>query len=391
MNDLELSVVSTAEGLAALAPEWDTLVHAAARPCPFLLHGWVTAWWRHLGAGSTLAVIAARRGGTLVGIAPMIIQKRHGLRACRLLGGAESALGDLLVTRDDDHAIARALLQRVAQLRFDYLDVFGVPGDGPLTHACVGQRLVDIERVGAPVLNMPDGWAAAYAERIHGKKRALHRRRMRQLGAVGAIGWSTARTPDEVAGELEHAFEIHARRWSGRPDGSSFGVAAARDFHRAAAAALAAQDAVRIVVLRIDDRPVAFQYSFVIGTTLYLHRIAFDPVLAPHSPGQLTLLHAIGDAASEGIRRVEFLGGNERYKLELADCSEPLHQMIGLAQGPLGNVAARALQLVIAARVKLREYPRIHRMYLDGLSPVARMFGRGNASAPLAATRVDEA
>jgi CelD/BcsL family acetyltransferase involved in cellulose biosynthesis len=377
MNDLDLRVVTTAEGLDALAPEWDGLVRAAARPCPFLLHAWVSAWWRHLGAGSTLAVIAARRGGALVGVAPMIIQKRHGLLACRLLGGAESALGDLLVANDFDHSIARALLQSVSELRFDYLDVFGVPGGGPLAHACASQGLVDMERVGAPVMNMADGWPAVYGSRIHGKKRALHRRRMRQLAAVGSIEWSTARTPAEIAREIEHAFEIHARRWAGRPDGSTFGVAAARDFHRAAATALAAQDAVRIVMLRVDARPVAFQYSFVIGTTLYLHRIAFDPVLAAHSPGQLTLLHAIGDAASEGIRRVEFLGGNERYKLELADRNEPLHQMIGMAQGPLGNVASHVMRFVIAARVKLREYPRIHRMYLDGLSPLSRMFRRG--------------
>jgi hypothetical protein len=35
------------------------------------------------------------------------------------------------------------------------------------------------------------------------------------------------------------------------------------------------------------------------------------------------------------------------------------------------------MRFVIAARVKLREYPRIHRMYLDGLSPLSRMFRRG--------------
>jgi len=383
MNDLELSVVTTAEGLDALAPGWDVLVLAAQRPCPYLLHAWVVAWWRHMGARATLAVVTARRGAALVGVAPMIIEKRHGLLACCLLGGGECALGDLLVARDDDDdSIARALLQRVSEMRFDYLDVFGVPGDGPLARVCAGHEVVDTERVDAPVLDMPDGWVAAYAARIHGKKRALHRRRMRQLAATGTVGWTIARTPADIAIELEHAFEIHAKRWSGRPDGSTFGAAGARDFHRAAAAALAAQDAVRIVTLRLDSQPVAFQYSFIIGKTLYLHRISFDPALAAHSPGQLTLLHAIADAASEGIDRVEFLGGNERYKLELASRTEPLHQLIGMAHGPLGSIASHVLQAIVAGRVRLRESPRLRRMYVDGLAPLRRMFARRGEASP---------
>jgi CelD/BcsL family acetyltransferase involved in cellulose biosynthesis len=378
MNDasLSLSLVSTSEGLADLAPEWDALVLAASRPCPFLLHGWVSAWWRHLGGGAQLAVVTARRGGRLMGLAPMVIQRRHGLRVCRLLGGNESALGDLLVARSEDASTACALMERVSRLEFDYLDVFGVPDGGELARVAAAHELADIVRVEAPVLNMPDGWEAAYESRTHAKKRALHRRRLRHLSELGPLTWTTARSAPEVESELEHAFLIHARRWDGRPDGSTFGQPGARAFHRAAARALAQQDAVRIVTLRVAGRPVAFQYSFVIGTTLYLHRIAFDPELARHSPGQVTLLHAIGDASAEGVRRVELLGGTERYKLELADRFEPLHEVIGMPRNPFGHAATRALRFVIAARLRLRNNERVHRVYMEGLAPLRRLFRR---------------
>jgi CelD/BcsL family acetyltransferase involved in cellulose biosynthesis len=375
-DDVSVSVVSDIDALLALGPDWDRLVLAAARPSPFLLHAWVTAWWQHFGAGATLAVITARRDSKLVGVAPMFIRRHRGLLVCRLLGDHESALGDLLVAQGDDGSIARALLARLAQLRFHYLDVFGSPSAGALTRVAADESLTVLARVDAPVLRMPDGWESAYASHVGPKKRNFHRRRLRQLAELGTVTWTTARTPDEVARELEHAFEIHARRWQARPDGSTFGLAEGHGFHRDAARALAAQNAVRILMLRINGRPVAFHYWFVLGTTMYVHRLAFDPELARYSPGQVTLLQAIADASSEGARRVEFLGGNERYKLELADGLEPLHQIVGLPSGLLGRFAIRALLFMITARIRLKRNKLLHRLYLQGLAPMSRMVGR---------------
>jgi CelD/BcsL family acetyltransferase involved in cellulose biosynthesis len=375
-QDLTLSVISDADGLGALGAHWNRLVLAAERPSPFLLHEWVTSWWRHFGAGASLAVVTATRGSTLVGVAPMFIRRRWGLLVCRVLGGHESALGDLLVERDDDGSIALALLDRLSRLRFDYLDVFGAPRGGVLPRLAAQCRLTVLPRVDAPVLRMPDGWEAAYANRVSSKRRNLHRRRLRQLTTLGSVGWTTARTPDEVAGELERAFEIHALRWQGRPDGSTFGLVNRHDFHSEAARALAARGAARILTLRIDGRPVAFHYWFVLGTTMYVHRLAFDPELARFSPGQVTLLQAIADASSEGARRVEFLGGNERYKVELADSFEPLHQIVGLPSGPIARLAMRTLVFAITMRLRLKRNERIHHVYMEGLSSIRRAVGR---------------
>ncbi len=377
-GELTLSVVSDLGGLEALAPEWDRLVLAARRPSPFMLHDWICTWFRHFAAEGKLAVITARRDSLLVGVAPMFIRRRGGLLVCGLAGG-QSALGDLLVASDPDGSIGRALFSAICELRFHYLDVFGSPPGGVLPRLCTGPELTLLRRVEGPVLQMPNGWEAAYASRVGSKKRSLHRRRLRQLAELGKIDWTTARTPEEVAGELEHAFEIHARRWQGRPDGSTFGLQAWRDFHREAARALAAKGAVRLLTLRVDGRPVAFHYWIMLGTTMYVHRLAFDPELARYSPGQVTLLKAIADASSEGARRVEFLDGDERYKVELADELEPLHHVIGLARGPAAWVAVEMLLLVIRMRMRLKRNQRLHRLYLEGLAPLHRVLGRFHA------------
>lgn len=375
--DLTVAHLSDPRALEAIRGEWDALVRAAPRPSPFLLHRWVTTWWRHFGREATLAVVTARRDQRLVGLAPLFIQRQRGSRVCRFLGGHESALADLLIAKGEDAEVAGAVLQGVRALPFHYLDAFGMPEGGVLPGLAASTRLNLLRRVDAPVLLMPDGWAAAYASRISSKKRNLHRRRLRQLSELGAISWTIARTPEEVASELEHAFEIHARRWEGRPDGSTFGTATGRVFHREGARALAAGDMVRIVTLRVDGRPIAFHYYFLLDQTMYVHRLAFDPAVARYSPGQVTLIHALEDASEGGVTRVEFLGGDERYKVELADHFEPLYQAIGLPRGPVAALAVRGMVGVIEARKRLKRNAWLHDVYQERLAPVRRLLRRG--------------
>jgi CelD/BcsL family acetyltransferase involved in cellulose biosynthesis len=128
----------------------------------------------------------------------------------------------------------------------------------------------------------------------------------------------------------------------------------------------------RIALLRVGGRAVACNYFFVLGDRMYFHELAFDPVLARWSPGQVMTLAALEAAAAEGVRRVEFLGGAERYKLELADRLEPLYQGIGLASGAHGRAAAAARAAAVRARLRLKDTPA-RRLYYDGLAPARRI------------------
>jgi CelD/BcsL family acetyltransferase involved in cellulose biosynthesis len=105
---------------------------------------------------------------------------------------------------------------------------------------------------------------------------------------------------------------------------------------------------------------------------MYFHELAFDPILARWSPGQIATLESIAAAAAEGARRVEFLGGAERYKLELADRLEPLHQALGLATTRRGRAAVAARTRAVHARRRLKETPA-RRFYYEGLGPARRI------------------
>jgi CelD/BcsL family acetyltransferase involved in cellulose biosynthesis len=366
--------ITTAAELEALAGRWDELVLAMPRPSPFLLHGWITEWWRHLGDGARLAVSVAERDRALVGAAPLAIRRRRGLRLARFLGDHESALGDHLLAPAEPIETADALLEAVRRQPFDLLDVFGLPGGSRLATAAGGSDLSVIERVDAPLLDMPAGWEAAYAAKTSSKKRNLHRRRLRQLSELGEVSWTVATEEDELAAGLEECFRLHGLRWAGRPDGSTFGTPDGQRFHRAALRAIAPARVPRMVILRLDGRAVAFHYYFALGRTMYVHRLAFDPDpdLARFSPGLVCTLKTLETASEQGLTRVEYLGGDERYKLELSDRLEPLYEGIGLGRNPVARLAVRQRLATIAARRKLKRSPAMQRLYVGGLAPLRK-------------------
>jgi CelD/BcsL family acetyltransferase involved in cellulose biosynthesis len=367
----ELATISTLEDFAPLQREWDALVRAMARPSPFLLHGWLEQWWRSYGEGATLAIRVARREGRLVAALPLYVRSELGLSVGSFLGGRHAALADLLVAPREPPSVASEIARSGVSL-VDYVDLHGLPKTSRLAGA-FGSDLALIERVESPVLELGESWDAVYRDKTSSKTRSLHRRRRRQLGELGRLEVEVAREPGELVPALEDAFRLHDLRWNGRPDGSDFGTVAGRRFHRRAITALSRLDVPRIVLLRVDGRAIAFHYYFALEGSMVVHRLGFDPEFARYSPGLVNTLDTIEAAAAEGLTRVEFLGGAERYKLELADRFDPLCQGLGLARGPLAHAAVELRLAYIRLRLRLKHHERLRRLYVDGMAPLRRV------------------
>jgi CelD/BcsL family acetyltransferase involved in cellulose biosynthesis len=371
---LELDTITRADEFEELAPEWDTLVRAMPRPSPFLLHAWLTTWLRHFGEGAELAVQIARRDGRLVVALPLLVRPHLGLRTARFLGGRQSALADLLLAPREDSSVGAALTARVPASA-DLVDLYGLPTRSRVAEA-LGPSIEVLERVEAPVLDLAPGWEAVYQAKTSSKKRNLHRRRRRQLAELGHLEVVVARSLEELGPALEEAFGLHTLRWEGRPDGSGFVTSVGKRFHREVIRPLVELDVPRIVLLKLDGRAIAFHYYLAFEGRMYVHRLAFDPAFARFSPGLVNTLDTIEAAAAEGLTRVEFLGGAERYKIELADGFEPLCHGLGLARNARARALVSAQLGMIHLRLRLKRSPSLHRLYLDGIAPIRRWAAR---------------
>ena len=336
---LRFETIDTEDAFARLGDRWDELVFGMPRPSPFMLHCWLLEWWRWYGEGCRLAVETAHRGGSLVGALPLVTFSRHGLRVATFVGARQSCLGDVLLADGEGDEVVEALVDRARASEHDYADLFGLAADSRLAALDGERRLRLFQRIEAPVLDVGRGWEETYRDKTDSRKRAHHKRRRRQLAELGQLEISVARTYEELEPALEEGFRLHELRWRGRPDGSGLITATGKGFNRAALPGLAALDATRIVSLLLDGTPIAFAWYFVIRDRVYLHRMAFDPQYSRCSPGLVNALDSLRVAADEGATRFEFLGGAERYKVELADRFEPLHLGLGLPGSAAGRAA----------------------------------------------------
>jgi CelD/BcsL family acetyltransferase involved in cellulose biosynthesis len=371
--------ISSEASFASLGDSWDALVRAMPRPSPHLLHAWLLSWWRHYGdEESELAVQVAYREGKLVGALPVCVLRLRGLKVLTFLGAEQATLADMLLADGESDSVGAELAERAASTEHDLADFHGLPSSSLLTAALGSSRLQLIMRAEAPVLDLNGSdWETVYRTRLSSNQRALHRRRSRQLAQLGQLETTVARTPEELGPALEDAFAIHALRWLGRPDRSEFGSARGKRFHRETTTALAALDVPRIVTLKLDGRPIAFVYYFALEGRMYCHRLGFDPEFQRLSPGLVNRYDALENAFAEGATRVEFFGGTERYKMELTDRLEPLHEGLGLAGSMAGRVVLAGRLNGVRLRRFLKRSPAIRRFYYEGLAPARRLFRVG--------------
>ncbi len=378
-SPVRVEIVRDAAAFGDLASGWDQLVLASVRPSPFLLHAWLAAWWAEPDAGRDCHVIAVFRGSELVGALPLEIVSRGRLRVGRL-PGPPMPLGDVLARPGDADSVCAAVAGAVRSLPLHVVDAEGVAAESLLVTvlAAHGQMRAAPGMV-APTLSMPAGFDAAWRAATSSKTRNSQARRSRQLAAAGAAAWVLHTTPDAIVAALPNAYRLHRLRWDGYRDAvgygdlSAFGRPDLEPFHLCALKGVAATGRARLLELRLDDVPIAFHLYFLVGATMVVYRLAFDPAYARFSPGLLTTLEALRRASDEGATRVEFLRGADRYKLELADHADRLQRVTGLACTPRGRLFAAAAIGSTRLRARLREGERVRAVVRRARSVRARL------------------
>jgi CelD/BcsL family acetyltransferase involved in cellulose biosynthesis len=349
----ELRTVRSEQEFLALQGEWDRLVAALERPTPFLLHGWCAEWLGRRRGECRLAVEIAVADGRLLAALPLVSDRWRGFTIGRFIGGAGSVYADALVASEAPAGIVSALLERATQT-LDFAALQNLPDRSNLVAAAPPDQLRLHRHQETARWRLEGGWDEAYRARTSSRTRNLHQRRHRQLARLGRMDMRLARSPEELRDALEVTFRLHTLRWRGRPDRSGFATEAGQAFHRSLLDRLAPFGIPRITTLHLDGRPIAFLYAFVVRDTMFVFRLAFDPAFARYSPGMVTNLAAMEDAARDGVTVVDFLPGDERYKLELATEVENVYMGVGLPRGPRGRAGMILASASRRARSRLK-------------------------------------
>src|SRR2546423_10458125 len=194
---VEVSSLTTASELGALARDWERLSAESGRTGVFNSWMWHYAWWQSHHHDRALRIVVARRAGAVIGIAPLYVQRSRycgvAMRVLRLLGthdGKNAYNVAPLYARGSAVLAARALAHAVlAMPDFDIVQLADVDAGDPLAAALTGAAARRSMRCATErsrrlvTLSLPGAWNA-YLRSLSSQQRARIRHRRHALNAA---------------------------------------------------------------------------------------------------------------------------------------------------------------------------------------------------------------
>lgn len=341
------------DALFALEADWRLLFAQSPNCTPFQHPDWLIPWWLHFGAdGGELRALALRRrtvNEELVGLVPLYIRREpDGARHLSLLGTGNTDYVDALAAPGFERALADMVAGHVARTQrdWDLCDLQPLPESSPLLAMPPWERChtarapLDVYprlHLGTAADNLDAAIPPHFLARLRYARRRLERR-----GEV-VVQRADARS---VADCFEEVCRLHDARWKSKGECGVLADERSRRFHRDVAARMAADDLLRLYLLRVNQRPAAAFYGFARGDCLYYYIGGFDPAFDRESTGSLAVLAALEAAQRQGARTLDFLRGAEAYKYRWGAVDRHAHRLTIIADANSAAEAAGAARSV---------------------------------------------
>ncbi|HEX2471010.1 MAG TPA: GNAT family N-acetyltransferase [Candidatus Limnocylindrales bacterium] len=347
---------------------WDRLAARTPWATPFSAWPFHRAWWDAYGDNAHDQTLVVCRGDGAdaepIAIVPLMHRHeveptdavthttmRHGadLRltpvpptaTAILLGASYHADYATILTEPDDlPAVAKAVAGYVASPASGAWDVVDLrrlrcadptgtelaAAFGALEMAQGWTLNVDREDV-CPVATLPVGVdIETYLGTLGKKERHEIRRKVRRARAVGEVRLVDSADP---LADIDVFIDLHQRRWG---DEGLFPPTRGGDQSRVLIRRLfelfGADGPLGLTMLWVGDRRIAAGLHFETGDELLYYNAGIDPAARELSPGVLMIYSYVQRALERGIRRMDFLRGDEPYKYEWGAVDEPIQRVL---------------------------------------------------------------
>jgi CelD/BcsL family acetyltransferase involved in cellulose biosynthesis len=338
VESISVSEADTAErvdivaSIDDVAEPWEELADASEAG-PFVRPGWFRAWQSAFGRDD-VRVLVVTRSGSPVGVLPLV---RRATRVVSPTNWHTPAYGPVAQDEQAERALARhipSILRSSVDLAFlDPSSAFA----GELGRVARARSLREVSR---PILRSPyidlEGTFADYEASRESKFRRELARRTKRLGELGEIEISFHDGTERLESLLAEGFAVEGSGWKTERGTAIAADPAADRFYRDAAAWASERGWLQLGFLRLDGRCVAFSYTIVLNDVVHVVKVGFDPEYRKFAPGTILTRANIERAFEHGATRYDFLGDDDRYKLDWASEIRERVRIQLFARTPLG-------------------------------------------------------
>ena len=377
---LHVEVIGDDARFAALREEWNELLALTGTASVFLTWEWLSTWWRHLRGSRRLHLVAVRRDGELVALAPLAVRTALcGLvRRLEILGTGVvgSDYLDVVVRPDAAEVVRPVLADHLAGLGMT-LDLRQLGAQGSRADevaqslAARGWRLTRRDTDVCPFLRLDGHTWDTFLATLGPEHRQNVRRRLRKIEQRGAL-LEQVRSEDQRRAALSALFRLHHLRWGARGGSQAFDAPAVLAFHDEATRLFLERGWLRLYVLWLEGQPAAALYGVLHRGVFSFYQSGFDPRHAQASVGLVTLALAVQRAIEEGAREFDLLHGNEAYKFLW---TREVRSLARLEADPPGSAARAARELAEFSQAARQGARRLVRRLVPP-AVAARLWGR---------------
>jgi CelD/BcsL family acetyltransferase involved in cellulose biosynthesis len=318
----QVRVLRTIADLRAISEEWDNLWHRCSDATPFQRPEWLLSWIEAFHP-QILATIEVRLGNRLTGLAPFLIYRKQSDHVLALIGGGISDYLDVIVDPEHEAQTMSSIWDAVAILgEWTLVELTDLPADSAVlktpTFQTAGREHDTCSALALP--STEDELLHLLSKRQRANLRNARSRAQKAGGCLIEVA-----TPDTLSEFLDCLFQLHTVRWSRAGQSGVLRDEKVRTFHHHTAPLLMTRGILRLYRLCLGSRTLSVIYSLFERGTVFCYLQGFDPEFAYLSPGTQLMFAVLQDAVRLGMKKFDFLRGQEAYKQHWRAVSEPTY------------------------------------------------------------------
>jgi CelD/BcsL family acetyltransferase involved in cellulose biosynthesis len=320
-----------------LAPVWAEVARESGQTSPFLSHDWFACCWRAAARTARPLVLLVEDSAGPIALVPLLRSETRlrGMRI-RLLGVLEAPdtpFSDWLVVGPAETVTEAVTAHLAARKDWDLMVLDKLPAESRTVKALSsaptsGIRVQRAATIPSPYVTVTSTWETFWEGKSQRFKKTFRSVRNR-LEKAGAVSVEEHRAVPAEGGLFAEVLELSLRSWKGPRGLAMASMPAMPEFFGALTTRASARGWLRLWMLRLDGRAVAYEYQIEAEGRVHGLRADFDAGLPGDlSPGAYLnghIVRALFDC--ETVHEYDMGPGDNEYKSRWATGS---HDMLRL-------------------------------------------------------------
>jgi len=345
-----------------LGPDvWEEIQAQGESRSPFMSWAWHRAWADADPEAVDAEALVLRSGNGVQAILPLLTRniRFHRVRVRALTWAiGDVACPDHLDVLATEAADVAALVPLLEELEWDVIVLSNLAPNAPVARrlaqamAARGHATQCQPLWVCPYLELAGDWETYLKSVTRSRRQALRymEKNLRRHHAVTITDYDG----DRVEEGWRRLVSLHERRWADQAgEGGAFRDPRVDRLHRRFAAELARRGQLWLTTLDVDGEPAAGWYGFTCDDTAYFYQSGRDPRWERESVGQVLLATMIRRAMERGLKRFDFLRGEDPYKRQWTTVGQTTEEITIFRRGLRGRWL-RGVETLAGVRARLR-------------------------------------